>query len=73
MSLVKTGDISNCCHPNALLTLKEYLEDYAGEDTKIKGAEAIKREIGKIVNDNLKSYVEARCIDIEKGERDFSI
>lgn len=73
MSLVKTGDISNCCHPNAILTLKEYLEDYAGKYTKIKGEEAIKQEISKIVNDNLKSYIEAKCIEIEKGERDFSI
>ena len=34
MSLVKSGQIANCCHPNALMTLKEYLEDYASPDTR---------------------------------------
>ena len=38
MSLVKSGQIANCCHPNALLTLREYLDDYAKEDTKKLGS-----------------------------------
>ena len=41
MSLVKSGQIANCCGPNALMTLKEYLEDYASEDTRQKGLEPV--------------------------------
>ena len=44
MSLVKSGQIANCCHPNALLTLREYLDDYAKEDTKKLGSAIIDRE-----------------------------
>lgn len=73
MSLVKKGDISNCCHPNALLTLKEYLEDYASDDTKKKGEDAIKREIGLLANERIKNFVESKCLLIENGERDFAI
>ncbi len=73
MSLVKKGDISNCCHPNALLTLKEYLEDYASDSTKTKGKEAIKRELSRFTNKKLKTFVEDKCSLIEKGERDFAI
>lgn len=39
MSLCKSGQIQNCCHPNALMTLKEYLMDYASEDTRKIGLE----------------------------------
>ena len=49
MSLVKSGQIANCCQPNALMTLKEYLEDYASEDTKIKGEEVISQETFRII------------------------
>ncbi|MFR6666847.1 MAG: [FeFe] hydrogenase H-cluster radical SAM maturase HydG, partial [Thomasclavelia spiroformis] len=45
MQLCKSGQISNCCHPNALLTLKEYIQDYASEDTKIKANKLIDKEI----------------------------
>ena len=41
MSLLKSGQIANCCGPNAIMTLKEYLEDYASEDTKQKAKEYI--------------------------------
>lgn len=44
MSLVKSGQIANCCQPNALMTLKEYLEDYASADTKAKGEEVITKD-----------------------------
>ena len=47
MSLVKTGQIANCCAPNALMTLKEYLSDYASEDTRLKGEAMILQEIGR--------------------------
>ena len=50
MSLCKTGQIQNCCHPNALMTLCEYLVDYASEDTKKIGFELIEKELNKIPN-----------------------
>jgi len=55
MSLVKSGQIVNCCQPNALMTLKEYLEDYASEDTKAKGEALIEKEIPKITNEKVRS------------------
>ncbi len=54
MSLCKTGQIINCCHPNALMTLAEYLEDYASDKTKQTGYELIEREIEKITNEKIK-------------------
>ena len=48
MSLVKSGQIANCCHPNALMTLKEYLEDYASPDTREKGLKVIEKELQKV-------------------------
>lgn len=71
MQLVKAGQISNCCHPNALMTLKEYLEDYASEDTKEKGEEVIKKEIENITNPKVKELCKERLEKIAKGERDF--
>ena len=50
MSLCKTGQIQNCCHPNALMTLCEFLVDYASEDTKRIGFELIEKEFNKIPN-----------------------
>ena len=51
MSLCKTGQISNCCLPNALMTLTEYLEDYASEDTKRLGTQIVDKEIDNIPKD----------------------
>ena len=48
MSLCKSGQIQNCCHPNALMTLKEFLMDYASEDTRKKGEALIEKEIDNI-------------------------
>ena len=50
MSLCKSGQILNCCHPNALMTLTEYLVDYASEETRRIGFEMIWRELEKIPN-----------------------
>ena len=47
MSLCKSGQILNCCHPNALMTLAEYLVDYASEDTRRVGMELIQEELKK--------------------------
>lgn len=71
MSLCKNGQIQNCCHPNALMTLKEYLEDYASEDTKNIGIKLIEKEIDNIPNEKVKNIVIERLGLISKGERDF--
>lgn len=71
MSLCKSGQILNCCHPNALLTLKEYLMDYASEDTKKKGEELITNELKVIPNENVRRKAEEYLSRIENGECDF--
>lgn len=71
MSLCKSGQILNCCHPNALMTLKEYLMDYASESTKDVGEALIEREIPKIPKEKVKEIVYERLTAIEEGSRDF--
>lgn len=71
MSLCKSGQIQNCCHPNALMTLKEFLMDYASEDTKRTGDALIEKEIGNIGSERVKQIVRERLVKIENGERDF--
>ncbi|WP_291585701.1 [FeFe] hydrogenase H-cluster radical SAM maturase HydG [Bacteroides sp.] len=71
MSLVKSGQIANCCAPNALVTLKEYLEDYASPATRAKGEELIIREAGKIPNPKIKEIALRNLKEIAEGKRDF--
>lgn len=71
MSLLKSGQIVNCCHPNALMTLKEYLEDYASDDTKKTGNELIEKELEVITNPKVKSLAKDYLDNIHKGKRDF--
>ena len=71
MKLVKSGQIANCCQPNALMTLKEYLEDYASEDTKKKGLALIEKEIEKVTNPKVKEKAIENLKAIENGSRDF--
>lgn len=71
MSLCKSGQIQNCCHPNALMTLKEYLEDYASTDTKSVGESLITRELGNIPKEKVRGVVMDRLGKIEQGLRDF--
>ncbi|MBR7118705.1 MAG: [Lentisphaeria bacterium] len=71
MSLAKSGQISNCCHPNAIITLKEYLEDYASDDTKAKGLKVIERELEKIPNETARKTAKEFIKKISTGERDF--
>ena len=71
MSLVKSGQIANCCHPNALMTLKEYLEDYASPSVKEKGLAIIEKEIEKVTNPKVKERAKKNLLDIENGVRDF--
>lgn len=71
MSLVKGGQIANCCHPNALMTLKEYLEDYASPDTREKGLKVIERELKNIGREKTREICERNLKEIENGRRDF--
>ena len=71
MSLLKNGQIANCCQPNALMTLKEYLEDYASPDTREKGIRVIQEEINRIPNPKIKGIALNNLQEIEKGKRDF--
>ena len=71
MSLVKSGQIANCCQPNALMTLKEYLEDYASKDTKLKGQALIDREMANIANEKVRTIAALRLEEIVNGKRDF--
>ena len=71
MSLCKNGQIQNCCHPNALMTLKEYLMDYASEDTKNVGLKLIAEQIDNVKSDKVKAIVRENLINIENGQRDF--
>lgn len=71
MELCKNGQILNCCHPNALITLKEFLMDYASEETKKIGEELIKAEIENIPKDKVRQICRDHLAKIEEGIRDF--
>ena len=71
MSLCKSGQIQNCCHPNALMTLKEYLEDYASEETKKIGEKLIREEMEKVTNPKVKERAVCYLDEIMHGKRDF--
>ena len=71
MTLCKSGQIHNCCLPNALMTLKEYLEDYASPETRAIGEKTIAREIGSIPREKTRQIVAERLEKIAAGERDF--
>lgn len=71
MEICKGLQIHNFCHPNAILTLKEYLEDYASSETKKVGDELIAKEVPTIKNENIKKIVIEDLKKIEAGERNF--
>lgn len=71
MALCKSKQIQNCCHPNALMTLKEYLVDYASPATRELGLELIKKELCSIPREKVRDIVVERLGKIENGERDF--
>ena len=71
MSLCKSGQIQNCCLPNALMTLKEYLTDYAAPETRAVGDRVIARQLDGIPNEKVKQIVTERLERIAHGERDF--
>ena len=72
MSLCKSGQISNCCHPNALMTLTEYMTDYASPAVKEKGMALIRRELSTIPNAQVRDVAAKHIEEILKtGKRDF--
>lgn len=71
MQLVKSGQIVNCCQPNALMTLKEYLEDYASKDTQRKGEVIIQKEVETIKNEKVKQIAKEYLKELHDGKRDF--
>ncbi len=71
MSLCKSGQIQNCCHPNALMTLKEFLMDYASEETRAAGEALIEKEIENVPKEKVREIVKERLEKIAEGERDF--
>ena len=71
MSLCKTGQIQNCCHPNALMTLKEFLEDYASPETKEIGEKLITEQLKLIPNEKARAKATEYIENIHLGKRDF--
>ncbi len=69
MALCKNGQILNCCHPNALMTLTEYLVDYASEETKKVGFELIEKELDKIPTDKVRDIAKKNIEDIKNSNR----
>ncbi len=69
MSLCKSGQILNCCHPNALMTLSEFLEDYASEETKLIGYRMIDEELRKIPKEKVRGIAEQNIFDIKNSNR----
>jgi len=71
MELCKQQQIHNFCHPNAIMTLKEYLEDYASEATQKVGLDLINKEVETLDNQKVKEIVIENLDKIHNGERDF--
>ncbi len=71
MALCKSKQIQNCCHPNALMTLKEYLTDYASPATRELGLALIQKELQNIPREKVREIVSERLTKIENGDRDF--
>lgn len=71
MALVKSGKIGDCCGPNALMTLKEYLQDYASEATRAKGERLIENEVPHIPNAKVREIALRNLKAIAEGKRDF--
>ena len=66
MSLCKNGQILNCCHPNALMTLKEYLEDYASEETRELGHKVVDNELNNIPKEKARAIAAQQVEYIKK-------
>ena len=73
MSLCKSGQIQNCCHPNALMTLKEYLMDYASAETREVGEKLIQAKLANIPRERTREICAEHLKQIEEGQRDFRL
>ena len=72
MSLCKSGQILNCCHPNALMTLSEYLEDYASDKTKGVGYKMVEDELKRVPNEKVRQIATDNIKEIKaSNRRDF--
>lgn len=71
MKLVKTGQVANFCQCNALMTLKEYLEDYASPETVRAGEHIIKEELQRVPNDHMREVAAEHLKELHDGKRDF--
>ena len=71
MRLLKSGQIANICQPNAMMTLKEFLIDYASEETKAKGDALIEEKLSLIPNEKVREICREHLKEIENGNRDF--
>ncbi len=71
MRLAKSGQIGNVCQPNSLMTLKEYLLDYAASDTKALGERVIEEEMERIANPIVKAKAQEYIENLMEGKRDF--
>ena len=71
MHLVKAGQIKNCCLPNALMTLKEFAEDYASAETRRLALQRIEEETTDIPNEKVRQIVLDHLHDLDEGKRDF--
>lgn len=71
MALVKSGKIGHCCSPNALMTLKEYLQDYASEATRAKGERMIEQELPRLPSAKVRDIALRNLKEIAAGKRDF--
>lgn len=71
MALAKSGEIQNVCQPNAILTFKEFLMDYASEETRLIGEETIKKHLALIQNESVNKLTKERLELIEQGVRDL--
>ncbi len=69
MSLCKSGQILNCCHPNALMTLTEYMVDYASDKTKEVGYDLIESELKRIPKEKVRAIAEQNVKDIKNSNR----
>ena len=73
MSLAKSGNIKNVCHPNALMTLCEYMLDYGDASFQEKAENLIQKEITKIENEKIRQLVADNIVRMKHGERDLFI
>ena len=71
MRLAKNGQIANCCLPNALMTLKEYLEDYAAAETQTLGEDVIRKEVESIKSEKVRTIAKEYLKELHDGKRDF--